>query len=357
MAQEDDFGWICPLTDASSSMYQQIGLPSPRSSVPSRETTPVPDPLESSLSSILSDTPSKKRKLTKSFPPMTEIVSWPELLRQYEVLLKSRESMSSRRFNKTALDLLNACINFVKKKSLTTEEKVEPASPLGSLDNILADQDWMDQKAALGALCAELLSKKETKTDDLVQRVVNFIHQILPPHLTADEKRETLLRKSSAFMQELSPALAIKAAPVLKSYVAQLFDSHMDQMFAEISIPEMDIKEKTLLYRRMLTNFIDNENCVSFMTSNRPLLGKVKAKDIWFLTFFACVTARRVRGDNLLQLGCCGRSSVGKSLLFESIILLSAHQVLSSSTSGSSECGVGRWNLGAKNAVRFLLNK
>ena len=31
-------------------------------------------------------------------------------------------------------------------------------------------------------------------------------------------------------------------------------------------------------------------------------------KDVWFLTFFACVTARRARGDNILQLGCTGNS-------------------------------------------------
>jgi len=46
-----------------------------------------------------------------------------------------------------------------------------------------------------------------------------------------------------------------------------------------------------------------------------------------------------------------GKSSVGKSMLFESILLTTGHQVLSSASSSSSEAGVGRYNLGAKNSV------
>jgi len=116
------------------------------------------------------------------------------------------------------------------------------------------------------------------------------------------------LKKSIDFIQELSAALRLKVEPIVKSCVSQRFDSKMDYMFAEINLPEMDIKEKAILYRRMLANFIDNDHCISFATTNRRLLGKLTPKDVWFLTFFACVTARRSRGDNLLQLGCVGNA-------------------------------------------------
>ena len=48
-----------------------------------------------------------------------------------------------------------------------------------------------------------------------------------------------------------------------------------------------------------------------------------------------------------------GKSSVGKSLLFENVVLHTAHQLLSSSSSSSSDAGVGRFQTGSKNTVIF----
>jgi hypothetical protein len=44
---------------------------------------------------------------------------------------------------------------------------------------------------------------------------------------------------------------------------------------------------------------------------------------------------------------------VGKSLLFESILLVTAHQLLSTATSGSSDGGCGRFSVGSKNTIVF----
>ena len=48
-----------------------------------------------------------------------------------------------------------------------------------------------------------------------------------------------------------------------------------------------------------------------------------------------------------------GKSSVGKSLLFENVVLHTAHQLLSSSSSSSGDAGVGRFQTGSKNTVIF----
>ena len=77
-------------------------------------------------------------------------------------------------------------------------------------------------------------------------------------------------------------------------------------MFVEIKMPEVPLKKKWLLYRRMLSRLLDDDSCVTFAATNRPLLGQLASRDLWFLTFFAMVTSRRVRGDNLLQLGVVG---------------------------------------------------
>jgi hypothetical protein len=86
-------------------------------------------------------------------------------------------------------------------------------------------------------------------------------------------------------------------------------------------MPEMPLREKSLLYRRMFSRFLDDDRCISFAAINKSLLGKIDMRDLFFLTFYACVTSRRHRGDCLLQLGLVGKSSTGKSTLFESALL------------------------------------
>ena len=94
--------------------------------------------------------------------------------------------------------------------------------------------------------------------------------------------------------------------PVIRSYVHQIFDTELENLFATIRMPERSARDKALQYRRMFTRFLDDRSCVTFACTNKALLGKLPPRDVWFLTFFAFVTSRRVRGDNLLQLGCSG---------------------------------------------------
>jgi len=298
----EDTGWLNPLADADDRLLHQIGMAMPSSLSSLKDAHRVKDSQELvqtdsvSLSSEASIRKRKKASSVVQLPALAEIVSWPDLVRQHAILLESKNQMDGRRFNKTALDLLNACVQFLKKEmpssgianpgSANHEEEEMEFNP--------SDPEWHAEKAALAEFRLQLLSENELKGEDFVNRVVSYIEQGVSPLLTADEKRENLLKKSMAFMQELSPALSLKMAPIVKSCVSQRFDSKMDYMFAEINLPEMDIKEKALLYRRMLANFIDNDHCISFATTNRRLLGKL--------------TPRRSRGDNLLQLGCVGNA-------------------------------------------------
>jgi hypothetical protein len=203
--------------------------------------------------------------------------------------------MDSRQFNKAALELLAA---FAAKSPSGTA--AAPASSSAGPD------DWASEKEALGHFRKLLLNKKEMDSEDLVARVCQYIQSQLSPLLTADEKKETLLKKSLAFVLELSPQLSLKTAPVIRSYVSRMFDAQLDNLFAEIRMPEMPMRDKALLYQRMFANLFDDDKSVSFAATNKALLGKISIRDLYFLTFYACVTSRRHRGDNLLQLGCIG---------------------------------------------------
>ena len=113
-----------------------------------------------------------------------------------------------------------------------------------------------------------------------------------------------------SFLIELSPQLGIKAGAAVKSYISRLFGSDIDELLAEVRLPEMSLRDKTDMYTRMFENLMDDPRCVSFAASNIQLLGQLEPVDIWFLTFFAFVTVKRSRGDNLLMLGCVGKIKV-----------------------------------------------
>jgi hypothetical protein len=295
-------------------------------------------------------------------------LSWADLVRRHSELLSRKGKMNSRLFNKAALDLLAA---FAAQSPPPLPPSPSAAAAAGPSRMPSTTGDWATEKEALSHFRSVILNQKEMDSEELVARVCQYVESQLSPLLTVDEKKETLLKKSLAFVLELSPQLSLKTAPVIRTYIHQMFDSQLENLFAEIRMPEMPMRQKALLYRRMFTNLFDDHQCVSFAATNKALLGKLSIRDLYFLTFYACVTSRRHRGDNLLQLGCVGKcqvssphltsphltspvvcflfpglSSVGKSLLFESITLLTGHQLLTSATSGSSDTGCGRFSVG-----------
>jgi len=187
-----------------------------------------------------------------------------------------------------------------------------------------------------------LLNQRELTGEEMVAKIMDHVEQRLPPDMSADEKRQALYRGIMDKLNELSASLQIRLGPIAKSLMQFRQNRDMNELFAEVQLPELNLKEKSLLYGRMLFRLLDDPAYVSYATTNPKLLGKLAPKDVWFLTFFAFVTCKRTKGDNLLQLGCCGISSAGKSKLIESVLLTTAHQLLSSTSMSGGDAGVGR---------------
>jgi len=265
---DDDEHWL-PITYDESTDGQEMVFP---------DLTPSPTPPTTPLPSISTAAPTQN--------------AWCSLINDHASLLSSQATMDRRKFNKSVMALLNKAIILAKEHINSSPHSMQ--------------QLWPDPRAMFGEFRLMLLNDKEMASEDMVEKIVNFVQQSISPLLTADERKEELQKKSVALLQDLSPQMSIKFTPIIKSYIARQFGSDMDDMLAEICLPEMSLKEKTSLYTRMLTNFLDDVGCLSFAFSNRRLLGNVTPVDLWFLTFFAFVTARRCRGDNLLMLGCVG---------------------------------------------------
>lgn len=69
-------------------------------------------------------------------------------------------------------------------------------------------------------------------------------------------------------------------------------------------------------YLKCFDTWIDSEK-ISFNTNNISSLQQLSMKDYFILQFFTMGTCTRKRGDNCLMIGITGKSSVGKSTLFE----------------------------------------
>jgi hypothetical protein len=128
-------------------------------------------------------------------------------------------------------------------------------------------------------------------------------------------------------------------------------EAEMDGLFYNMLVPQKTRRELSSIYGVMFGKFIDNDRYVSFATGSPRMLGNIAPVDMWFLTFFVFVTCRRVRGDKLLQLGCVGKSSCGKSTILEAVIRKTAHELLSSTSQSGGDAGVGRFEVGKKNMI------
>jgi len=67
---------------------------------------------------------------------------------------------------------------------------------------------------------------------------------------------------------------------------------------------------------------------------------------MFILTFFAFLTCKRAKNDNILQLGLVGCSTAGKSTLFEACLMEGSHVT-------TNEAGVGRFQVGNKPVLMF----
>jgi len=240
-----------------------------------------------------------------------------DLLQVHHALMNNKANMDRRTFNKNALHLLNqamGAIQHVVYSHAPSPLLTQPAQSPGQ---------WNNLKEALGEFRHLLLNAKEMGSEELVERVIQYICQTLSPLLTADEKRQELEKKCLAFVHDLSPQLSLKVGPLIKSCIQRQFGMGIEDMLAEVRLPEMSVRDKATMYTRMLNNFLEDASSISFACSNRRLLGNVLPVDLWFLTFFAFVTSKRCRGDNLLMLGCVGKCCLycfgGDSLFVNSL--------------------------------------
>lgn len=192
------------------------------------------------------------------------------------------------------------------------------------------------------------MDKLTSKKDKIVEQFLKDIFESLPTDSSASASELARKWKDEARkrISDCSVTLCHKLEPLVQIMLDQKLTTKMNSSFAEIDTLSMTTREMALRYRRCFNAWIDADDCVSFEATNQRLLGNIKVKDMFILTFFIFCTCRRVKNDNLLQLGVVGCSTSGKSTLFESCLMEGSHVT-------TSEQGVGRFQVGNKPILMF----
>jgi hypothetical protein len=69
-------------------------------------------------------------------------------------------------------------------------------------------------------------------------------------------------------LNELSASLQIRLGPIAKSLMQFRQNRDMNDLFAKVQLPELNLKEKRLLYGRMLFKLLDDPEYVLYATTN-----------------------------------------------------------------------------------------
>jgi len=209
--------------------------------------------------------------------------------------------------------------NFQEKPTLNTSTKIKTP------------------EVCLTDIRKSLLNKRDLLTENFLQQLMDDVESSLPEHMTDAEKSEEMSKYVMSKLHEIGSILAVKFNGLVKTMVDYRKSQNFVQELATISVPEISVKEKTEVYKRMFFRFLDSDS-VSYRVLNACYLGGLTHEELFILTYFVFATCQRSRGDGILQLYISGITSTGKTKLLETPLMPSAHQMVSS-TNGDAGCG------------------
>ena len=162
---------------------------------------------------------------------------------------------------------------------------------------------------------------------------------------TFDELETEFVEKLGDKISNLSSVLWHRVGPVVQTLLNQKLKAALDAQLATVVHSQETSANLVDNYKTLFAEFTSSP-LLSFQTGNPGALKNIRARDYWVLQYFALATCRRNRGDQCLQIGLSGKTSVGKSTLFEAPLTETVHQYLSDS-------GCGRFKLDSKPVLFF----
>jgi len=205
-------------------------------------------------------------------------------------------------------------------------------------------EDETDEEYDLATSALMLLTSRELRVEHHLEDI--FKNLSAPQNRSASEMARVWRDEVKQKLAAMSVTVTHKTAPLVQILLDQKVAYEMSRNFVSVRTRELDIATMVSNYRDCFETWIDDSDSVNFKATNTDLLGRLSAKDMYTLTFFSMCTNHRVHNDNILQLGLVGRSSCGKSTLFESVLMEGSHIT-------TQEPGVGRFSTGNKPVLMF----
>jgi hypothetical protein len=190
------------------------------------------------------------------------------------------------------------------------------------------------------------MSEREQKLEQFLKKIIDELSTHGSEMQSATELahlwKDEALQKISCY----GVTLFHKLQPLVQLLIDQKLTKKLNDSFVTIATLTMSQFDMASRYQCCFNAWIDAEAHVTFKATNKRLLGNISPKDMFILTFFIFCTCRRVKNDNLLQLGLVGCSTSGKSTIFESCLMEGSHIT-------TFDQGVGRFQVGNKTIIMF----
>lgn len=205
------------------------------------------------------------------------------------------------------------------------EDDVEMAD---ALDNVLTEKE-RDADTFMLKLVEKLFSEFE-KDDD------NFV---------AEEKMQVLLDLAEERLSGMSISLEHKFGAILKKYITLCQERKASRALSRIKMPPQDLKMTAENYRHCFSAYIDSPY-VTFAATSKAELGNISTKHAFVLHLWCMINCYRVKGDKMMAISISGKSSVGKSSIFESPAFENGHSYV-------AEAGVGRFEVKKRSTLIY----
>ena len=187
-----------------------------------------------------------------------------------------------------------------------------------------------------------LLSEKDKLMDEFLRDLIDiivrsFLKRGQTDGLDFSDLSNMLSEEIHKYISNRSPTLGKRVSFIVREQLSHLEEQLVAKHFRPLpnAMKTTDSRMLVFNYKTLYAQFM-NSPYVLVKLHLDSLRGKLPTKDFASLLFFAMVTNRRIKNDSLPALCVGGRSSCGKSTLFDSVLSSRAMSV-------SMENGVGRF--------------
>lgn len=188
-----------------------------------------------------------------------------------------------------------------------------------------------------------LLSRKDVSTEVFLHKIISILK--LPLNATPDEIQAAWSNQLSDKISDISAILWHRLNPYVQILIQRKMQNAIHGQMVQIESVSEPLNVMVEKYKKCFNTWIDSDK-ISLNTYNTEALKHLSMKDYFILQFFILGTCARKRGDNCLMIGITGKSSVGKSTLFEAPLSEISHIYV-------NDRGTGRFRLESKTVLFF----